>query len=388
MQSVIHSFPIWLPQTQTWMYEQVKQLQRLGVETHVVCERTENLDQFHVANIHSLENEPYFRQILDRGIRKLKVRRHMNHLVQVSKKTGASIIHSHFGNIGWLDLGAVRKSKAKHVVTFYGLDVNKLPVQDPVWRERYQELFAKTDLVLCEGSHMVRCVVNLGCPAHKVKVQHLGVDVENIRFQPRQWRPGELLRVLIAASFKEKKGIPQAIDALGMVAREVPLSLTIIGDAGQDPEHQQEKTRILTMLEHTGLKKHTRLLGYQTHQALLEEAYNHHLFLHPSITARNGDTEGGAPVTIIEMIATGMPIVSTTHCDIPEVAGPALSGFLAPERDVAKLAECILSLLDKPDDWPNLLEKARRHIERDYHIVFQGKRLADLYQKILYEKVI
>ena len=58
MPRVIHSFPVWLPQTQTWMYNQVKQLQQLGVEAHVVCERIENLDRFAVANIHSLENEP------------------------------------------------------------------------------------------------------------------------------------------------------------------------------------------------------------------------------------------------------------------------------------------------------------------------------------------
>lgn len=383
MPKVIHSFPVWLPQTQTWMYNQVKQLQRLGVEAHVVCERTENLDQFAVANIHSLENEPRYRQVWDKGVRKLRIRRHLNSLVEISRKTDAKIIHSHFGNVGWANLGALRKLKVKHVVTFYGLDVNRLPVQHPVWRGRYRRLFTEVDRVLCEGYHMARCVVDLGCPAHKVKVQHLGVDVDNISFRLRQWHAGEPLRVLIAASFREKKGIPYAIEALQIVAHEVPVQLTILGGAGQELESQQEKKRIFTALERSGLKEHTRLLGYQTHQAMLQEAYDHHLFLQPSITAQDGDTEGGAPVSIIEMLATGMPVVATTHCDIPEVVGPAFSQLLAPERDVVKLAGCVQSLLDKPDSWSSLSREGRKHIESEYHRLRQAEHLLDHYNEIL-----
>ncbi len=382
-QKIIHSFPIWLPQTQTWMYNQVEQLQNLGVETHVVCERTDNLDQFSVANIHSLENEPRFIRLLDKGVRKLRFRRYLHHLVAVGRKEQVKIIHSHFGNIGWANLGAVRKLKAKHIVTFYGLDVNKLPVQFPVWRKRYKQLFAEVDRVLCEGSHMARCVVELGCPEQKVKVQHLGVDVDKIIFKPRKWHPGEPLRVLIAASFREKKGIPYAIEALEIIAREVPVQLTIIGDAGQDPESQQEKQRILTALDRTGLNEHTRLLGYQPHETMLQEAYKHHLFLQPSITATDGDTEGGAPVSIIEMLATGMPVIASTHCDIPEVTGSAYGQFLAPERDVVKLAECIQLLLDKHDDWSRLTLAGRNHIETEYHWVRQAESMIEHYNEIL-----
>jgi len=379
---LIHSFPRWLPQTQTWMYNQVKQLQQLGVETHVVCERTDNLDQFTVANIHSFENKPLLRQVWEKGLRQLNIRHHLNYLVEIGKITGTNLIHSHFGNVGWANLGAVRKLKAKHVVTFYGWDVNKLPVQHTVWRRRYRRLFAEVDLVLCEGSHMADCIVELGCPDHKVRVQHLGVDVDNILFQPRQWHANEPLRVLMAASFREKKGIPNAIEALQIVARDVPVLLTIFGDAEQDQASQQEKTRIITALEHSGLKEHTRLVGYQAHQTMLKESYNHHLFLQPSITSHDGDTEGGAPVSIIEMLATGMPVVATTHCDIPEVVGPAFTHLLAPERDVAALATCIQSLLDEPVNWSNLAREGRKRIECEYHQLHQAEHLTAYYNEI------
>lgn len=380
---LIHSYPIWLPQTQTWMYNQVEQVQRLGVKVHVVCERTESLDQFAVDNIHSLEHEALFKQVWDKGLRKLRIRRHLKYLTDIGTTTGANIIHSHFGNVGWSNLGAVRKLNAKHVVTFYGMDVNQLPVQHPVWHRRYHRLFSEADRILCEGTHMAQCITNLGCPESKIRVQHLGVDVDKIMYRPRRWHSGEPLRVLIAASFREKKGIPYAIEALQTVSREVPVRLTIIGDAGNSKESIQEKTNILKALGRSGLKDQTRLLGYQTHEAMLREAYDHHLFLQPSITAQDGDTEGGAPVSIIEMLATGMLVVSTNHCDIPEVMGPAFSQLLAPERDAIKLAGCIQYLLNESDSWPSLAEEGRKRVECEYHWLRQAERLSSHYAEIL-----
>lgn len=378
--TVLHSFPVWLPQTQTWMYNQVAELQRLGVDAHVVCERAENLDQFGVAHLHCLANEPKWRQVWDRGLRKLRLRKHLDYLVQVGRKTGAQIMHSHFGNVGWENLGAVRRLGAKHVVTFYGLDVNKLPTQFPVWRKRYAELFAVADLILCEGSHMARCIVELGCPEQKVKVQHLGVDIERLEFRPRHWQPGETLRVLIAASFREKKGIQYAIEALGLLRKEVSIEITIIGDAGAEPAGRQQKAKILHALESTGLRSKTRMLGYQPHSVMLQEAYAHHLFLQPSVTASDGDTEGGAPVSIIEMLATGMPVVSTTHCDIPEVMGSELHHLLAPERNAEALAACLEAVIQSPSRWHKWALAGRRRVEATYHKSKQAESLLAHYK--------
>ena len=76
--TVLHSFPIWLPQTQTWMYSQVAELQRLGVDTHVVCEKTEHLDQFNVDNIHCLADESRLKQKWDTILRRRHIRHHLN----------------------------------------------------------------------------------------------------------------------------------------------------------------------------------------------------------------------------------------------------------------------------------------------------------------------
>jgi colanic acid/amylovoran biosynthesis glycosyltransferase len=377
----IHTFPTWLPQTQTWMYNQVRYLPN-EVDNHIVCERTENLEQFWHPNIHSFEDAPKWRHFLDKAFLKLRLRRHLGFLVDVAKQKKATILHSHFGDTGWTNAEAAKQARLKHVVTFYGWDVNLLPNEEPIWRTRYQELFANVDLVLCEGPHMARCIVNLGCPPEKVKVHHLGVSVEEIIFKPRVWHPHDPLKVLISATFTEKKGIPYALEALGKFQHQIPLEITIIGDAKNNPRCQREKQEILTTIEQYKLQTKVRLLGYQPHNILFEEAYKHHIFLSPSVTARDGDTEGGAPVSLIEMACTGMPIISTKHCDIPEVIINGSTGYLAEERDVSELIKHLQHLINHPEQWNRLLHQGRKHVETEYDAQRQGKRLAALYQQL------
>lgn len=385
--SIIHSFPTWLPQTQTWMYNQVHYLPQ-EIETHIVCDQTQNLDQFNLPNIHSLGDISKLRMYWEKGLRKLKIKRYSPFLIEIAKKNQVKLVHSHFGHIACSDINSSKKANIHQIVTFYGYDVNCIPQRDPIWIKKYQKLFANVERVLCEGPHMGKCVIKLGCPPEKIIVHHLGVEIDKIIYQPRTWNTNEPLRILIAASFVEKKGIPYGLEALGILQHEIPLEITIIGDASNSNpksrknQSQLEKEKILATIDKHKLRDKVKLLGYQPYSVFFEESYKHHIFLSPSITANDGDTEGGAPVSIIEMAATGMPIVSTTHCDIPEVIKHQITGLLAQERDVEGLITHLRWYIENRDQWTPMLEAARKHIENEYDAKIQGQKLAAIYQNI------
>jgi colanic acid/amylovoran biosynthesis glycosyltransferase len=379
---VIHSVPVWLSRTENWVHTQVTSLPD-HITAHVVCDRIENLDQFDVPRLHARADLSPTTRMRDRLVRRLKIRRYPLLLARTANETGAGLVHSHFGDNGWRNLGLIRRLGRRHVVTFYGYDVGFLPRQDPRWLARYRDLFAHTDLVLCEGSHMAGRIIELGCPEDRVRVHHLGIHVDRIPFQPRSPAVDEPLRVLIASSFREKKGIPLAIKALGLLRGEVPLEITLIGDASAEPRSLAEKHRIVAEIENQQLGPRTRLLGYQPYQRLLEEAGRHHIFLAPSITSSDGDTEGGAPVSLIEMAASGMLLIASRHCDIPEVIRDGQTGLLADEGDVGQLAEHIRWAALNPREWQPLQEAGRRHIEEHYNAARQGEHLAAVYTDLL-----
>lgn len=380
---VLHACPVWLPQTQTWMYYQVAPLQRLGVDAHVVCERTENLAQFGIPNIHCLTDEMPLKHLWQRAVRKLGLRTHLPFVAEVGRKIRAAVVHSHFGNIGWANMGAAREIGARHVVTFYGVDVNKLPARVPVWRNRYDDLFACADAILCEGPRMADSIEGLGCPRDKLRVHHLGVALDVLEFRERTWEPGSPLRILIAASFREKKGIPYAVEAVGRLSADYPVELTIIGDAGAEPESMREKARILDSISRTGLGHAVRMLGYRSHETFLREALAHHIFLHPSVTAGDRDCEGGAPVAIIEALATGMLVVATRHCDIPHVVDSRLHRMLAPERDAAALYAILKNVAQQRSEWHRWAAIGRMRVESEFDCARQAERLARIYLELL-----
>jgi colanic acid/amylovoran biosynthesis glycosyltransferase len=272
--------------------------------------------------------------------------------------------------------------RGAHVVTFYGQDLTYLPRLDPRWLDRYRQMFAEIDVILCEGPHMASKVVELGCPEEKVRVHRLGVDIDGIGFESRVKDAGEPLKVLMAASFTEKKGIPSGLSALGRIRDEVDFKVTVIGGANDTPRNQAEKRRIQVAIDECDIRDRVELIGYQSHEALMKAAYDHHVFLSPSVHAEDGDTEGGAPVTIIEMAATGMPVVSTRHCDIPSVVLDGKSGLLAEEHDIDGIAAHLRTLAADSERWIEMGKIGRQHVEARYDMRQQGEALAAIYRSL------
>jgi colanic acid/amylovoran biosynthesis glycosyltransferase len=107
------------------------------------------------------------------------------------------------------------------------------------------------------------------------------------------------------------------------------------------------------------------------------------VFLQPSRHLPDGDAEGGAPVAMIEMSASGMPVVASIHCDIPEVILDRRSGRLFPEGDVDAMAEAMLAVADEPARWPALGAEGRAHVEREYDATKQAPRLETIYDELV-----
>jgi colanic acid/amylovoran biosynthesis glycosyltransferase len=371
--SVVHSVSCWLPTTETWLDNQIRHLPD-SVVSHVAAETSANLDRFPHPRLSTAEDRPV-RRLADR-LRRKAGPVPLGPVSRTVRRADARVLHSHFGHVGWFDHRVARRLGLRHVVTFYGLDIG-LPKSDPRWAERYRDLFDEAAAILCEGPHMAQTIIDLGCPTSKVRVHRLGIDLARLPgFKERVRDPARPLRVLMAGSFREKKGFPDAIDAIGLLTRGgVEVEATLVGDSGPGPS--AEKARILAAIERNRLNGRISLKGFRPHDWLLAQAEEHDVFLSPSVVAADGDTEGGAPVAMIEMAAMGLPVVSTTHCDIPGVLGEANRALLVPERDPAALAEACHRLLD--GDWAAVGRENRRLVEQEFDCRRQGERLAEVY---------
>jgi colanic acid/amylovoran biosynthesis glycosyltransferase len=375
---VAHSLYCWLPLTMTWVYNQLKYATEYN--SIVLTERAENLKHFPWNPVY-ISKKQLFPNFL-RFFRGSGLLPYPTIIAEAVAAHDVEILHSHFGDRGWYDMPLAKKHRFKHVVTFYGYDLSMFPVH--LWKSRYKALFDKSDLFLCEGPYMAQRLVNLGCPHDKVKVQRLGVEIDEISFVPREIKAEGFIKILIAGRFQEKKGIPYALEAIGKLKNTFPnMRATVIGDSTGQEREEREKKRIMNVISQYNLKSMVNLVGFKQHATLLQEAYNHHIFLSPSVTSSDGDTEGGAPVTIIEMAASGMPIISTKHCDIPEVIIDGKTGILCRERNVDDLCDALSSLINNNDIIDSFGRLSRQHVREKFDVRRQAVQLAKHYKELL-----
>jgi colanic acid/amylovoran biosynthesis glycosyltransferase len=95
----------------------------------------------------------------------------------------------------------------------------------------------------------------------------------------------------------------------------------------------------------------------------------------------DGDCEGGAPIVLLDAKATGMPIISTRHCDIPQEVVDGVTGILSEEGDIDGLADAIRVFYRMPGaDYLAYAHAARRHVELDFDARICASRMEALYR--------
>ncbi len=373
----------YLPLTENWIYSQITSIKHFTVFFYAYL--FENLDSFPYPRLRQpwlFKNTWRILKFVDLQFKK-RTKMFLSFLLSM-RQDNPCLFHAHFGPSGYELLPYLQYFKAPLITTFYGYDVTQLVHEEPEWRERYKKLFEKGKFFLVEGPHMKQELIKLGCPEEKVIVHHIGIDVERIQYQPRRF-PGEgPVRILVAGRFCEKKGIPYAIEAFAHVLKRFPnVELTIIGDSRGSEKDEKEKERILTRIQSLHIGHKIRMLGFVSREQFFDELYAHHILLSPSVRASDNDTEGGAPVTLLEASASGMLIVSTYHCDIPEVVRDGETGLLAPEKDVETLAKHIEFFLSHPEKWEFYAQQARHYMEKEFNLTVQVQRLEFLYERAL-----
>jgi len=104
-----------------------------------------------------------------------------------------------------------------------------------------------------------------------------------------------------------------------------------------------------------------------------------HIYVQPSRTAPDGDSEGGAPTALLEAQASGLPVVATRHADIPYVVREHDTALLSGEGDAAGLAANIVTLARDPSRWGPMGRAGRAFVEQHHDIGRLAKDLEVFY---------
>jgi len=376
--NVLHITDYYLPHGQNWIYPQIVNVP--GTTTAVLCRDGSQ------AEAYPLEGRPLFCENppvpwADRFGRMGRVG--VRWICTASARARAltwrpHVMHAHFGNLGWQSLPLKRLLKVPLITTFYGADAWSLPVISP-WHKRYERLFSEGDLFLVEGPAMRERMIEIGCPPEKLKIRHLGVDLNNVCFTLPDFRKG--LSIAMVARFVPKKGFVDGLRACFSAASAgVDLRVTIIGDAFGDEEGQAIKRELIALAETSPLKGRVYFTGFLPLQEMHSVLSTKNVILCPSKRAPNGDTEGGMPFVLAEAMAMGLLGIGSRHCDMTELIDHGRTGFLFAEGAVEELAAILIGLPQQFEEATELALQGRRHIEIEFDLQRQLSQLSSIYQ--------
>jgi colanic acid/amylovoran biosynthesis glycosyltransferase len=215
------------------------------------------------------------------------------------------------------------------------------------------------------------------CLDRVVKVYH-GIDLEQFKCRPhKKVLLGQIpFRILSVGRLREKKGFLLLIEACVLLKdRGFSIKATIVGE-GPDREALE------ALIARKGLGNIIRLTGSIPHfqvRKLLEDA---DVFVLPCIIASDGSRDG-IPNVILEAMAMGLPVVSTTVSAIPEAVEHGKTGLLVPPGDAPALAEAISRLVSAPDGRISMGDAGRKKVVKDFDLPSNTGALISLFRNVM-----
>jgi glycosyltransferase involved in cell wall biosynthesis len=275
------------------------------------------------------------------------------------------IIHAHWGTfpstVAWALARVLRKPFA------FTCHAHDIFVNDHLLKEKIESARVPITISRFNVEWLATRVTPLA--RERMTIVHCGVDLSTVPFRPEGRQPGLILAV---GRLDPIKGFDVLIDALALLARQGrSLRCRIIGSG------PLERSLRASIARH-GLADRVELAGARPQEEVREALLSASVFAMPSVVTPEGDRDG-IPVSLMEAMGVGTPVVSTRVSGIPELVDDGHEGLLVPERDPPALAAALARLLDDPALGRGLAVRARQKVEREFDAAREAHKLLQLF---------
>ena len=234
-------------------------------------------------------------------------------------------------------------------------------------RAQLAEKIAKAAFVVTCTKYNKEYLENLVDHRQEVHCVYHGIDLELFFAHAVRRTPSPPYTFITIARFVEKKGVPDILEALSVLAGEgFPFRYILIGD-GDDREAITDKIHAL------GLADRVTLPGTLAHEQVLEFFQQADCFVLGCRIAKSGDRDG-IPNVLAESMALGVPVVGTRVSGIPELVEHEVTGMLVDANSPQEFAQTLKRIVTDQALRQRIIPAARERVSQ----VFDNKQLIEV----------
>ncbi len=223
---------------------------------------------------------------------------------------------------------------------------------------------ASTVIVLSER---LQTYIRSIAPAARVLTIHNFVDAKRIESEmARASAERSSKLILFLGDLGRRKGIYDLVRALPQVAEAIPDVQVIAGGKG-------ELENVRRCARDAGVEDHLVLPGFVSGREKMRLLAEAAIYVLPSYNE-------GVPVSILEAMSAGLPIISTPVGGIPDVIRDGEEGFLVSPGSTDELARRIIQLLGSKELRDRMGKNARRRLQSEFTSEVAVAALTALYQ--------
>ena len=356
------------------IYRQITSLRK--VDTFVITKLRENSDRFPFPDLELLEGPST--NLIRRGFLKyvaqapaLIYRGEFEITRRILLRRDPDLMHVYFGNTGVHLLPLIERWDRPCVVSFHGMDVQRRETERG-YEANLRKLLRLVPLVLVRSRSIAERLIELDCDPKKIRLNRTGIPLKEFPYTERKFPADGAWTLVQACRLVPKKGLPTALRAFAKFAKAFPKSRFVI--AGEGPLRQG----LEELVSQLNLKSAVIFAGFINQSELRDLFEMSHVFIHPSELPSDSNQEG-VPNSMLEAMASGLPVVATLHGGIPEAVTDGLNGFLIPERNHEMLASSLSKLTQNPDRWKEMGAAASRTVAAEFAQSRQVEALESAY---------
>ena len=286
-----------------------------------------------------------------------------------------AVVHTHIIGLNYAYPLMLRYRTPARVHTVHNLAHREVGVRVGAWVRRLAFRYRLGGVVPVAVANEVRATIQqlYGYPDPPLIPNGIPTDEyapdPDIRAQWRQTHRIEPNAIVLShvGRFAFQKNHALLIEAFAQVRSDAPLYLLLVG-GGELEDAVREQVAGL------GLESRVRFLGVRADVADILRASD--------VFVLSSRWEGN-PLSVMEAMAAGLPVVSTAVGGVPELVRDRETGLLVPSENAEALTRAVQALVDDPVRRQAMGEAARRHAVAHFDIRHTVRGYEQLYERLL-----